>query len=254
MATTTHPFFDHPGPLPLAHQGGGAEEVENSARAFAHAAALGYRYLDVDLQATADEVLVAHHDETLERLTGLPGAMEDYTWRELADARLPNGEPLVRFEELLEAHPYARWNIEIKNEAASGPTVDLVRARGLADRVCLGAISDLRMFRIRRSASGIRPAYAAPLGATLWLKLTSRVPLPFVGPADATLAPVRDRGVPILDQRFVDRAHRAGVLVIAWTIDKPDEMHRLIDVGVDGILTDAPTVLRSVLTDRGVWV
>ncbi|MEM7272819.1 MAG: glycerophosphodiester phosphodiesterase family protein [Actinomycetota bacterium] len=252
-STDNHPFFDHPGPLPLAHQGGGAEGVENSTAAFANAAELGYRYLDIDLQATADEVLVAHHDDSLERLTGLPGAVADYTWQELSAARLPNGEPLARFEELLEAHPDARWNIEVKNEAASGPTVDLVRARGLADRVCLNTFSDLRLWRIRRSARRIRPAYSTPLIATFWLKFTSYVPLPYVGRADATQAPVRDRNIPILDRRYVERAKRAGLVVIVWTIDETAEMHRLLDLGVDGILTDAPTVLRSVLEERGTW-
>ncbi len=102
MARTTHPFLQHGGPLPLAHQGGGKEAVENSAAAFANAAALGYRYLDIDLQSTSDGVLVAHHDDTLERLTGLTGTVAERTWAELSEARLPNGEPLARFDELLD--------------------------------------------------------------------------------------------------------------------------------------------------------
>lgn len=250
----THPFFDSDTPLPLAHQGGGGEETENSAAAFANAHRLGYRYLDIDLQTTSDGVLVAFHDDTLERLTGLDGSVADRTWAELSDARLPNSEPLARFDDLLDAHPEAFWNIEIKSDQATEPVVATVRRRGLDRRVCLNTFYDWRMWKIRKTASDIEPAYSTPIISTLWLKVTSYVPfLPYRTSADATQAPVEDRGIPVLDQRYVKRAHDVGLRVIVWTIDEPDEMHRLLDIGVDGILTDAPTVLKSVLQERGQW-
>ncbi|MEL6985861.1 MAG: glycerophosphodiester phosphodiesterase family protein, partial [Actinomycetota bacterium] len=92
-ATTDHPFFDHEGPIPLAHMGGRAEEAENSAAAFSNAVRLGYRHLDIDLQATSDGVLVAHHDESLVRLTGRDAAVSDLTWAEVDELRLPDGQP-----------------------------------------------------------------------------------------------------------------------------------------------------------------
>jgi glycerophosphoryl diester phosphodiesterase len=262
MASDIHPFFGAPGrtaPLALAHQGGGDEEVENSGAAFAKAAKLGYRHLDIDLQATADGVLVAHHDDTLTRLTGLDGGVADRTWAELSEARLPNGEPLARFEDLLDAHPDAYWNIEVKNGEATGPTVDLVRRRDLDRRVCLNTFNDIRMRKIRKAAAGLRPAYSTPIVATLWLKVSSYLPLlpatpPLFSRADVTQAPVKDQGVPVLDRRFVDRAHRAGMQVIVWTINEADEMNRLLDIGVDGILTDAITELKTVLDQRGQWM
>lgn len=254
MNRRSHPFFEHDGPLPLAHQGGGDEATENSAAAFANAAELGYRYLDIDLQATSDGVIVAHHDDTLDRLTDLTGTVADRTWAELSEARLPNGEPLARFDDLLDAHPEARWNIEVKSAQATGPVVDTVRRRNLDQRVCLNAFSDLRVFKIRKAARGIEPAYSTPIVATLWLKLTSYLPLlPYPTAAHVTQAPVEDRNIPVLDERFVRRAHGVGLWVIVWTIDEADEMTRLLDIGVDGILTDAPTTLRSVLQARGQW-
>ena len=250
-ATTDHPFFDHDGPIPLAHQGGGGEETENSPAAFANAARLGYRHLDIDLQATSDGVLVAHHDDTLERLFGLPDAIADLTWERVAELRLPDGQPLARFDELVEAHPDALWNIELKDDGSIGPTIDLLRGRAMDRRVCLNTFNDLRMARIRRAAADLRPAYSTPVAVTLWLKAASYVRfLPFRTSAHATQAPVEDRGIKVLDRRYVERAHRAGLVVIAWTIDEVDEMQRLLDLGVDGILTDEPTALMSLL-DRG---
>jgi len=254
VTTRIHPFFDSDKPLALAHQGGGGEETENSAAAFANAHRLGYRYLDIDLQVTSDGVLVAFHDDTMDRLIGLEGAVADRTWTELSEARLPNGEPLARFDDLLDSYSDAFWNIEVKSDPATNPVVDMVRDRGLDDQVCLNTFSDLRMRKVREAAGDLSPAYSTPIGATLWLKVTSYLPfLPWWISADATQAPIKDRGVPVLDQRFVQRAHDVGLFVIVWTIDEPGEMHRLLDAGVDGILTDAPTVLKSVLEDRGQW-
>lgn len=254
MTARTHPFFDFETPLALAHQGGGAEETENSAAAFANAHRLGYRHLDIDLQVTSDGVLVAFHDDTMDRLIGLEGSVADRTWTELSEARLPNGEPLARFDDLLDAHPDAFWNIEVKSDQATNPVVATVRSRSLDERVCLNTFSDLRMWKVRKAAGDLSPAYSTPIGATLWLKVTSYLPfLPWWISADATQAPIEDRGIPVLDQRFVQRAHDVGLRVIVWTIDEPDEMHRLLDIGVDGILTDAPSVLKSVLEDRGQW-
>ncbi len=252
-ATSTHPFFDHEGPIPLAHMGGRGEEAENSAAAFANAVRLGYRHLDIDLQATNDGVLVAHHDESLKRLTDRNATMADLSWREVADLRLPDDQPLARFDELIETHPEALWNIELKDDGSIEPTIELIRANGMDRRVCLNTFNDRRLRRIRAAAEagGLQPAYSTPIGATLWLKAASLLPfLPFTTSVDATQAPVKDRGVKVLDRRFVQRAHQAGLVVIVWTINDVDEMGRLLDLGVDGILTDHPTTLKSLLDRR----
>ncbi len=252
-ATSRHPFFDHEGPIPLAHMGGRGEEAENSAAAFANAVRLGYRHLDIDLQATSDGVLVAHHDESLKRLTGRDAAVADLSWGEVAELRLPGGQPLARFDELIETHPEALWNIELKDDGSIGPTIDLIHRHGMDQRVCLNTFKDRRLRRIRTAADalGLRPAYSTPIVATLWLKAASLIPfLPFTTSVDATQAPVEDRGVKVLDRRFVARAHRAGLVVIVWTINEVDEMSRLLDLGVDGILTDNPTMLKSLLDRR----
>jgi glycerophosphoryl diester phosphodiesterase len=252
--TGTHPFLDLGAPLALAHQGGAKEAPDNSSEAFANAHRLGYRYLDIDLQVTSDGVAVAHHDDTLERVTGLTGAVADRTWDELSDARLPNGEPLARFEELCDTYPDAFWNIELKSDHAIGPTVELIRRRGLGSRVCLSTFSDQRMWKLRRALSGSGAATSTPKYATLWLRVSSYVTfLPYRTAAHVSQAPVERKGMTVLDERFVRRAHDAGVAVIAWTIDEPDEMHRLLDLGVDGINTDVPTKLKSVLEQRGEW-
>lgn len=134
------------------------------------------------------------------------------------------------------------------------PVVAEVRKQGMDQRVCLNAFSDLRMRKIRKAAAGMNPAYSTPIVSTLLLKLASYIPfLPYRTSALVTQAPVKDRGIPVLDERFVDRAHKAGLLAIVWTINERAEMERLLDIGVDGILTDEPTMLKSLLEERGQW-
>lgn len=254
MPTNTHPFYDSDRPLALAHQGGAAEETGNSTGAFANATGLGYRYLDIDLQSTSDGVLVAFHDDNMKELTGLDSAVADRTWAELSDLTLANGEPLARFDDLLEAHAEAFWNIEVKNDEAVDPVVTMIRERNLDQRVCLNTFWDWRMYRVRRAAQELEPAYSTPIVSTLWLKATSYLPwLPYRTSADATQAPTRDRGIPVLDERFVKRAHQVDLKVLVWTINESQEMRRLLDIGVDGILSDKPTVLKAVLEERGQW-
>jgi len=252
--TSNHSFFEPGRPLALAHQGGAKEAFDNSSEAFANAHRLGYRYLDIDLQVTSDGIVIAHHDDTLERATGMTGAVAERSWAELSDARLPNGEPLARFEDLCDRYPDAYWNIELKSDHAIGPTVDLIRRRDLGSRVCLSTFSDMRMFKLRKAVAGLGAATSTPKYATLWLRVSSYASfLPYMTSADVSQAPIDRKGITILDERFVRRAHDKGVAVIAWTIDKPDEMRRLLDIGVDGINTDAPSALKAVLEERGEW-
>ncbi len=251
-----HPFLDHPLPLAFAHQGGGRERVENTWPAFEHAVDLGYRYLETDAQVTSDGVVIAFHDDTLDRLTDRTGRIADLPWAKVRRARTRDGDhELVRIDELLDRWPDRRFNIDAKTDPAAPALVDLVRLAGRFDSVCLASFSDRRIARMR-SLAGDR-ALCTNTGqlVTGALRLVSllpvrvRVPLP----GDAAQVPPSVRGVPLVDTRFVAAAHRAAKHVHVWTIDDAPEMTRLLDLGVDGIMTDRPTVLRDVLVGRGAW-
>lgn len=135
MSFPRHAFLDHPAPLAFAHRGGAADGLENTVVAFRRAVDAGYRYLEIDVHATADGALVAFHDATLDRVTDAGGALP---WSEVRQARVGGAEPLPLFEELLETFPVARWNVDIKAEAALLPLMELIRRTGAWDRVCVG--------------------------------------------------------------------------------------------------------------------
>ena len=252
MLAARHPFLDHDGVLAFAHRGGAGDWPENTMPAFEGAVRLGYRYLETDVHLTADGRLVAFHDDRLDRVTDRTGRIADLPWAEVRRALVGGVEPPCLLEELLAALPDVRVNIDPKHDAAVPALAEVIRRAGALDRVCVGAFSDRRLGRLRALlgpglCTSLGPAGVARLRAGAAGLPTGRLPSP------CAQVPTAAGRVTIVDERFVRAAHHRGVQVHVWTIDDPDEMDRLLDLGVDGIMTDRPEVLRSVLERRGRW-
>ncbi|MEU5046817.1 glycerophosphodiester phosphodiesterase [Streptomyces griseorubiginosus] len=249
-----HPYLDHPGPIPFAHRGGAADGLENTAFQFRQAVEAGYRYLETDVHATADGRLVAFHDVTLDRVTDGAGRIADLPWADVRHARVAGKEPVPLFEELLETFPEARWNIDVKAEPALLPLLELVERTDTWDRICVGSFSEARVLRAQRLA-GPRLATSYGTRGVLNLRLRSwGVPAVLRRSAVAAQVPEAQSGIPVVDHRFVRAAHAHGLQVHVWTVNEPERMHRLLDLGVDGIMTDHIDTLRKVMEDRGTWV
>ncbi len=246
-----HVFLDHPGPIPFAHRAGARDE--NTMAAFERAVALGFRYVETDVRVSADGVLVAFHDVALDRLADRRGEVARLTWPELARARI-GGQPIPRLAEVLATWPELRLNVDPKVDAAVAPLVDLVRRSGALDRVCVGSFSDARVAAVR---AALGPGLCTALGprAVRRLRLIAcglpvrDAPLP----GDCVQIPVRYRGVRLVEPRLLAAAHARGLPVHVWTVDDRSEMHGLLDLGVDGLMTDEPATLREVLVERGAW-
>ncbi len=215
-------------------------------RAFAGAIARGFRYLETDVHATADGVLLAFHDDRLDRVADRPGLVAELPYAEVAKARV-GGEPVPLLEELLGTWPDVRVNIDIKAPAAIGPLVEVLNRTGARDRVCVGSFSQARLTRFRRLTHG---RICTSLGPWEVAALRAGSYLPG-GPAlvrgAVAQVPVAQGRLRIVDRRFVDAAHRRGVDVHVWTVNEADEMTRLLDLGVDGLVSDYPSVLAGVL-------
>jgi glycerophosphoryl diester phosphodiesterase len=256
---TGFPFLDDGGPvLAFAHRGGARHPdlpgLENTVEAFGHAVALGYRYLETDVHATRDGVLVAFHDAALDRVTDGSGSIAGLDAAGVAAIRVAGREPVPTLADLVDAFPGARFNIDLKSDGAVVPLAAFVTERGLADRVLVGSFSARRLRRFRRLAGRRVPTSAHPAEVVALRLLPARLARLLTGGRAAALQiPHRLGRLTVASPGVVRRAHAVGMHVHVWTVDDPDEMRLLLDRGVDGLMTDRTDVLRDVLCERGQW-
>ncbi|MGN6522698.1 MAG: glycerophosphodiester phosphodiesterase family protein [Actinomycetes bacterium] len=259
-----HPFLTWPGPIPMAHRGGaglpGYEGLENSLAAFQAAVDLGFTYLETDVHATADGVVLACHDHTLDRTTDSRGSISALSYDVVSRARVADRYPIPTLDELLVAFPEARLNIDAKHSNVVRPLVEVLERTGSRDRVCLASFSDRRLRALRRA---LGPGLCTSFGpsAAIVTGLAAAGPSRLTGwlaralPSDVACAQLPDvfRRSPRLLDRTIDLLHRRGAVLHVWTVDEPQRMRQLLDAGVDGLVTDRPDLLREVLRERGQW-
>ena len=222
--------------------------------AFAAVVELGFRYIETDVHITADGVLLAFHDDRLERVSDGEGLVYKLPWSTVRQAKVAGTEPIVELQELLETFPDIRFNLDIKRWTALEPCVDMISRMGCWDRICIGSFSDGRLRRVRKSMARKGLTVCSSMGpqGVLAMKLR-QFHLPTRSGALCAQVPVKYFGIPVVTSGFVDTCHAVGIQVHVWTIDEPDEMRRLVDLGVDGLMTDKPSVLKRVLIELGCW-
>jgi glycerophosphoryl diester phosphodiesterase len=243
-------FLDSPFPIAMAHRGFAHDGDENSLAAFERAVALGFRYLETDVRVTADGVALAFHDARLDRVTDRRGRVVALPWSAVRRARIAGREPIPLLEDILGAWPGLRVNIDIKSDAGVEPTVAAIRRTGALRRVCVGAFATRRILAVR---GALGPKLCTALGPR------EALPLPW-RPVGAHRYTGRCAQVParighrlLVDRRYLAAAHRAGAAVHVWTVNDAAEMRALLDLGVDGLITDRADLLRDVLAARSQW-
>jgi glycerophosphoryl diester phosphodiesterase len=253
-----HGFFDTPPPLAIAHRGFSPEGLENSMSAFEAAIKLGYEYLETDARATKDGVVLAFHDATLDRATDRTGQISNMLYKDVAAARIRGVEPIPRLEDVLAAWPDAKVNVDAKDAATVVPLARTIDRSGAHDRICLASFSDRRRL-------GVLSRLSAPVASSPGTQImtTFRAAASVLGAAraahtrlrnvDCLQVPLRFGRVAMVSEALVSGVHAAGKQVHVWTINDEPTMHHLLDIGVDGIMTDRADVLRDVLTARGAW-
>ncbi len=244
--------------MALAHRGGAAyppnEGRENTVHAFGEAVKLGYRHLETDVQATSDGRLVAFHDDTLDRVTDGRGPVSAHTLAELRGVRVGERDHIPTLDELLESFPEALFNIDLKTPEAVEPLVAAIRAHGAEDRICVGSFSTARLTRFRALAGAEVATSSDPRGVA-WYRFGVGVRRLRHAPGVALQIPRRiwKERIALLTPSLIRAAHRGGRVVHVWTVDEAADMEHLIDLGVDGIVTDRVDVLKDVLVKRQLW-
>jgi glycerophosphoryl diester phosphodiesterase len=228
--------------------------------AFAAAVELGARHIETDVRVSADGVVYCIHDPSVDRTTNATGLFSQHTSQEVGrlDAGFghatPEGFPyrsagvrIPMFEELVTSFPDIHVVVDLKEDAVVAPMADLVHSLSIGDRLIVGSFSDARLARFRQLTDGKVPTSVGTTTARSWL-LSSRVGRGLSGPGSALQLPLQRGGVRVVDRKLVDAAHARGVQVHVWTINDPKVMSQLLDLGVDGLVTDRIDLLLGLLS------
>lgn len=261
---TLDPARWHP-PVPIAHRGSRLLWPENTDVSFQGAYDLGFRHFETDLHLTADGALVCFHDDTVDRTTDGTGPVDGLTLAELQqlDAGYRHrtvegfsfrgaGVKVPTLEWLLTTFPDTSLVLDMKTDGLAGPLAALVDDLNAYERLIVGSFSDERLTEFREITDGRVPVSSGSALSRLWV-LASRVGRGVAGDASALQLPTHMRGVRVIDEKLVDAAHDAGLQVHVWTVNERSEMSRLLDMRVDGLVTDRPDILKELLTERGEW-
>jgi glycerophosphoryl diester phosphodiesterase len=246
---------DFPRPLLLGHRGAGGEAPENTWPAFEAADAAGMHGFEIDVLLTRDRRAVVVHDLTLQRIAGGHGAIQSMAWSDLARLDVGShfhprfaGERIPLLEEVLDRYGKKMiLDLEIKglspfSEGLEEMVVQMVREHGLLRRVIISSFNPLIIRRVRALQPEIATGYnyihdgIANLRRA-WFK-------PFMKPFSKHPQPG------LVDKKYLQRHRKKGVWVIPWGVDDPEEIERLLDLGVDGIISDYPTRLRELWEAR----
>jgi glycerophosphoryl diester phosphodiesterase len=259
-----HPYLAGPRPRAYAHRGwhtGDLAGCENTLAAFTRAVEEGFGYLEMDVHASADGVAIVHHDVMLNRTTDGTGRLSEHTAAQLAKLRVRGREPVPLLADVLDALPDTRVTIEFKSAAVVPAALAAVDATKAWDRVCVGAFERAWVNAARRAAgerlcTSMARRDVLALRTRAWLdalpgRLAALPSLPLAG--HIAHVPVGAGPIRIVDARLMRTAQVHGREVHVWTIDAPAQMRRLLDLGVDGLLSDRPDLLRDVLRERGLW-
>ncbi|MCP5107215.1 MAG: glycerophosphodiester phosphodiesterase [bacterium] len=251
------PYLSHEHPIRLAHRGSTLLWPENTMTAFQGAVDLGFQYIETDVHSTRDGVLVTFHDHLLDRTTNGSGPIADMLWDDLRkldaayffnpDAGYPlrnRGVRIPSLEEVLTTFPKVKFDIDLKQRGIEKQMADFIRRHGCEDRVLIASFYDKRIRRFRKySGDTAAVSVGRKTAAAFWA--FSRMGCSLKISAAALQVPPLSGKLTVVDEKFIRAAHAAGLQVHVWTINEPEEMRRLLDLGVDGIITDRPDLLAS---------
>jgi glycerophosphoryl diester phosphodiesterase len=238
----------------LAHRGLALEAPENTMLAFAKAIAIGVTHIETDVHASADGVAMISHDPDLRRVAGRAASVAHLTSHELRRIDLGDGQNFCSLAEALDAFPEARFNIDIKIGAAVQPTVDAIRGANATSRVLIGSFDPRRRLAAVRMLPGVATSVSSRGALFAVAAARSRAGRPLrriLRDVQAVQLPESVVRMKPFSPRAVAAFHAAGVEVHAWTINDIPTMERLLDAGVDGLVTDRADLALPLVQRRG---
>jgi glycerophosphoryl diester phosphodiesterase len=238
-------YLNYSGLEVLAHRGGSIESSENTIESFKYSISLGCNYIETDVQLSSDGKPYIFHDEDLNRLAGINKTFNDLHSSEIDEIKLFNEHKIPLLEEVLLKFPETYFQIDVKTDEVALPALKVIYDLEAQDRVCIASFSSERLETVRNKY----PDICISMGPKEILKLLLASFGLYRGtvPGDCLQIPIYQYGIKLVTKRFVNFVQSKDLKVIVWTINKPEEMKKLIELEVDGIITDKPKALFDIL-------
>ena len=238
-------YLNYSGLEVLAHRGGSIESSENTIESFKYSISLGCNYIETDVQLSSDGKPYIFHDEDLKRLAGINKTFNDLHSSEIDEIKLFNEHKIPLLEEVLLKFPETCFQIDVKTDEVALPALKVIYDLEAQDRVCIASFSSERLETVRNKY----PDICISMGPKEVLKLLLASFGLYRGtvPGDCLQIPIYQYGIKLVTKRFVNFVQSKDLKVIVWTINKPEEMKKLIELEVDGIITDKPKALFDIL-------
>ena len=241
-----HPYLDVPGVAISAHRGGSIEAPENTIESFEYSIELGSSYIETDVQLSSNGIPYIFHDDDLKRLFGKNIIFNSLHSDEIDELKLFDKYKIPTLESTLQKFPDTLFQIDVKTDEVVLPTMEVIKKTNSTDKVCIASFSSKRLKQVHK----LYPEICLSMGPFEVMKLL----LASFGlyrnkvPGNCLQIPIYQYGIKLVTKRFINYIHSIGLKIHVWTINDEDTMQKLIDLGVDGIITDRPKTLKDLLS------
>lgn len=235
----------------FSHRGGALENKENTIEAFQKSKELGYKYIETDVQNTKDDKLVIFHDNDLIRIANKNIEISKIEYSELKKIPIFKNQKIPLFEDVINNFKSINFNIDPKSNRAAFLLQKILIERSDLDRFCIGSHyqSRLNLFQLDQFKN-----MATSMSRMEVLKFfINRYYSLFSMNTPCLQVPVSFKGITIVSKKFINFVHEKNMKIHVWTVDSADTMQDLIDLGVDGIMTDRPSILKEILIKNNLW-
>ena len=234
-------YLEYDGLKVLAHRGGAEESNENTLESFDYSQSLGCEFIETDVQVSSDGIPYIFHDDDLKRILNNPIRFDSLSSNEIDELSIFNSCKIPKLSDTLLRFPNLCFQIDFKTDEVVMPALDVINEMNVFDRVCIASFNSKRLQNVR----SVYPDLCISMGPNEVFKTLLASFNLYKGdiPGDCLQIPMSYYGIKIVSKRFVDFVHSRGLKIMIWTINDIKTFKYLIDLGVDGIITDKPKLL-----------
>ena len=238
--------------VPIAHRGASLVAAENSLESFRKAFDLGYRVIETDIHSSKDGTAYIFHDKSLERLTGENLKISDLKDVDIDSLKVNKSSIIPRLSNVFEEFPEGLFNLDAKTWQATIPITNTIKKMGCSSRVCIGSFNDKRIDAIIREL-GLETCHSMGTSNVIKFYLGAQLGIEQHFTAQCIQLPVEQFGISLVTQTILRHARKLGIKIHFWTINNSALMQKLLELDVDGIMTDDCALLKKIMEEKHKW-